>query len=544
MSTVNNSGYLEKINKKQIWSLQSLAAMSFTNSDCNSNTGSTNITSENASILLQDVNYRLDNQYRKCVEMIDQVLRFSAENNHNTNSNASVHSIDDRSSNTSSSNRRTKGNKKIIKAVNQLISTRQSGGVRTNYHSQMKEAIQRAQKIQMETQKVIRGLNNLKILHADTFQLTQQLLEDDNPVLRRFSPADQNVLKATFEQIRSRHASTVENFADIITGLKTIRDIHDNDAGDRSSRSIKEGIVSDIDPKLVDSFLKERLGIQLLCDHYVALSKHSNALSSRGKRGGGISIDCNFIDVLNDAILEAKHLCDANLGTFSEVYVVYHEGDKNNNISIRSGIIDDMNIPCTIIRPWVHHSLVEVLKNAMASSVEKFLQVTDSDINDHHDVHSNSDITNLPQDIYIRISENENQFITCEIMDQGIGLNSNNGESFHDNHAFGEHEQLFEFGYSSSSNRWDRLDEQQSYAMVRSPLGSLGVGLTLSRMMMQMFGGDLLLSPRPIGYSIGSNSKHDHKRIVLQSGCTATVLLSNDPTILEWNGGKSRSDVN
>ena len=47
---------------------------------------------------------------------------------------------------------------------------------------------------------------------------------------------------------------------------------------------------------------------------------------------------------------------------------------------------------------------------------------------------------------------------------------------------------------SLSQVRWDRLHEQQSYAAMRQPLSSLGVGLTLSRLMMRAFGGDLYLS--------------------------------------------------
>ena len=58
--------------------------------------------------------------------------------------------------------------------------------------------------------------------------------------------------------------------------------------------------------------------------------------------------------------------------------------------------------------------------------------------------------------------------------------------------------------------RWDRLHEQQSYATVRQPLSSLGVGLTLSRLMMRAFGGDLYLS---------------NNGGVIGNGWTATLLI-------------------
>ena len=79
----------------------------------------------------------------------------------------------------------------------------------------------------------------------------------------------------------------------------------------------------------------------------------------------------------------------------------------------------------------------------------------------------------------------------------------------------------FQFASSSADSRWDRLDEQQSYAMVRSPLQSLGVGLPLSRMLLQHFGGDLLLSNR----DDGENG--------FASGCTATLVLNKNDILFE-----------
>jgi hypothetical protein len=68
----------------------------------------------------------------------------------------------------------------------------------------------------------------------------------------------------------------------------------------------------------------------------------------------------------------------------------------------------------------------------------------------------------------------------------------------------------FSSARSLSQVRWDRLHKQQSYAAVRQPLSSLGVGLMLSRLMMKVFKGDLYLSNN------GS---------VISYGCTATLLI-------------------
>ena len=63
---------------------------------------------------------------------------------------------------------------------------------------------------------------------------------------------------------------------------------------------------------------------------------------------------------------------------------------------------------------------------------------------------------------------------------------------------------------SLSQVRWDRFHKQQSYAAVRQPLSFLAVGLTLSRLMMRVFGGNLYLS---------------NDGGIIGNGCTATVLI-------------------
>ena len=63
---------------------------------------------------------------------------------------------------------------------------------------------------------------------------------------------------------------------------------------------------------------------------------------------------------------------------------------------------------------------------------------------------------------------------------------------------------------SLSQVRWERLQEQQSYATVQQPLSSLGMGLTLSRLMMRAFGGDL--------YLLNNGG-------VIGNGCMATLLI-------------------
>jgi pyruvate dehydrogenase kinase 2/3/4 len=237
---------------------------------------------------------------------------------------------------------------------------------------------------------------------------------------------------------------------------------------------------SAIDSNLVMQFLRDRLGIQLLCDHYVALNK--------GKPGGGISVSSDFTDVLTDAVLESKHVCDANLGTAPDVHVL------DSDLSP-----DQMHL--TFVKPWVHHALVELLKNGMASSVQKAID---------------TDLQIPVPELYIKVTSHgeSGDSLVCHVFDQGVGLEKESPRK------------AFEFAKSSSLKRWDRIDEQQSYAMVRAPLGSLGVGLPMSQIMMQSFGGDIHLQNRECGYM--------HKEIgtPLGSGCTSSLILPRDDAII------------
>ena len=111
-------------------------------------------------------------------------------------------------------------------------------------------------------------------------------------------------------------------------------------------------------------------------------------------------------------------------------------------------------------------------------------------------------------------NSSSSRYLKIRITDRGIGLE--------------DKEQAFGFARSSSRKRWDRLEEQQSYAAVRQPLGSLGVGLPLSRLMMRAFGGDLDIS----------NNNDNGEEVEgggIGGGCTATLTISYDDTHIAEN---------
>jgi pyruvate dehydrogenase kinase 2/3/4 len=205
-----------------------------------------------------------------------------------------------------------------------------------------------------------------------------------------------------------------------------------------------------------------------LCDHYVGWSK--------GKANGGVSVDCSLEPILDESKTEALHLCDAHY-------------ERHPEIILPTGYPS-----LTVIRPWVHHALVEILKNAMVASMEIMEQ----------------EQMENPPPIEIELVEEGDDSVSILIHDYGQGLSSTTTTTKRD------------FLFASSAEKWDRLDVQQSYATVRSPLSSLGVGLPSSQWLLQHFGGDLELRNRSGGSGDDDN------------GCTAVLRLPLNDDLPEF----------
>jgi pyruvate dehydrogenase kinase 2/3/4 len=359
-------------------------------------------------VLLRDVAIRLASQQSRLVSLQEELREGWGRSRSNKTSTTG-----------------SDGQQRIIQAVNQPLLRWKEW----NYDEGNRDKVRHS---------ALKAIHNLQVLHSDTFRLSSDLL-DQHHVFSNFTTAHQHLVRATMEQIRSRHASAVEVLADLTISARPYHAIP---------------------TPWMDAFLSSRLGIQLLCDHAVQLPK---------KPTGGVSVDCPLGGVVTDAVTEAKHVVDAHLPVVPDI------------------TLPDSYPSLTLIRPWVHHALVELLKNSMAACVKRAR-------------------TTEKQRIVIDIDESD-AAIAIHIHDQGPGV-SNIARAL-------------SFAMSGDSKRWDRLEEQQSYAMVRSPLSSLGVGLPLARGMMRHFGGDLTLINR------------DLPTEKLDTGATATIILPKNDTILE-----------
>jgi len=306
--------------------------------------------------------------------------------------------------------------------------------------------------------RTLHPLDTLQYVHADTYKLGRCLL-DNHTFWERLEPPDLHLANATFLELRARHATTIEKVVDVVTELRR----RQSSVAGSSDHDVEA--MADASQNHANVFLQRRLGIQLLCDHHVELYKGK-------KRNGGISVEAPLGTILTDAVLEAQHIVDVHLQIYPET--LYDA---------------DTGITCTLVKPWVHHAIVELLKNCMASAVQQM----------QHEKAS------TPAPVELTLTPT-NDSIVLEIVDRGTGI------------AGGDMgiESAFRLGHSSIEKRWDRLHEQQSYAAVRSPLASLGVGLPASRQFMEHFGGSLSLRNNTDG-----------------TGCTARIELPTNDTILE-----------
>lgn len=372
---------------------------------------------------------------------------------------------------------------------------------------------------------VHKNLSNLQILHENTYSLIQDVTKGGGRVDSTTTTFNTDTLKIhqqrysnTLDEIMTRHGNSVETLADIV--------LHVRDSMLPKLPSIlRQPFLRDV--KLmheheIEEYLHSRLMIQLLCEHYVSL--HNQKKKKKKSTGGAITVNGDIFDLIDDASTEARHVCDANLGVAPEVIMLQTETKMDERGTVE---------PPPIVRSWLHHALVEVLKNAMTSSVMHLGILRSESSMLPPNIHVSVRMEDMPSnkvscgggsDIVASSSimnTSPQRYLVIKVIDQGIGVRDIDA-------AFG-------FARSSSRKRWDRLKEQQSYAAVRQPLGSLGVGLTMSRLMLRAFGGDLTLSNNRQHQHQHSNNEAGVMRGILGSGCTATLMINCDDSFMAKN---------
>lgn len=188
----------------------------------------------------------------------------------------------------------------------------------------------------------------------------------------------------------------------------------------------------------LDRFFTARIGFRLL------ITQHLQTLNSGPGYRGVIKGECSCLDVAQSAAEDAQFLCQQDLGMAPEI--TFH------------GQLDST---FTYVPGHIHYMLFEVLKNACRAVV-----VT----------HSNCDEDQLPP-VKVVIAKGDED-ITIKVADEGGGIPRSEIENV--------------WTYSHSTAAPPTLYENTGN--YRTPLAGFGVGLPLSRLYAQYFGGNLSIT--------------------------------------------------
>lgn len=344
------------------------------------------------------------------------------------------------------------------------------------------------QQAQIILESLLKSIHNMEVLHRDTAKICQNyyMLLPADMNLSPMTPLLSRQVGQACKDIYARHALTIETMAELVIDIRGI--LKRNRRDDHDTKRHMAAIQS-----IVTKFLQGRLMTQLLCDHVVdcMMMFHSpTSLSRPPKPTGAISVDVNVAELIGTASAEACHLVEIHFIPVTDDRQAGASSEIPEPPEVRIG---PSPITATLVRPWLQYTLVEMLKNSLAATMER---------------NRRPDMSSPFYPILIDVSETKTH-IQIQLHDQGGGLLFN-GRNI-------SQEDLFEF--ATRGSKWDRMDDQQTYAMVRSPIRGLGVGLALSRLHLLQFGGDLTVQDRPA-------------RNELEHGVTVTLLLNkNDDTL-------------
>ncbi|KAL7568449.1 hypothetical protein ACA910_012161 [Epithemia clementina (nom. ined.)] len=348
---------------------------------------------------------------------------------------------------------------------------------------------------------VLRQLEFLHHVHVDTVHQCKQVLERRKEVWPRWSYTDQRMVRQCLEQVRDRHAPSLERWVDVAIALRNC------DSRDLALQTTA--------CELLDHVLQGRLSIQLLTHHYSLLA-HEEA--SRRRPTGAVAVRYPLADLVHDAYTEAHFLCEA-----------HYQCAPNLDLRVPD------HLTLTVVRPWLTHILVEICKNGMCATVRQHVvlrqeqeqhlnlaKANDGASDDSGLERNDDDDDDLPPPLVVSATPattavpddkndpTEDDAIVLMVRDLGVGLPASTLSKHDNDHSSSMENYLFGWGTSSSAERWDRLKEQQSYAAVRPPLASLGVGLPTSRAMLRQFGGNLELISHNAVHHLHHHHLHHH----------------------------------
>ena len=354
----------------------------------------------------------------------------------------------------------------------------------------------------LETER--KTLRNIQRMHYDTWESAKNeyrkwspdgdddIDNDDDcksPILLR-NPKQRkrrwNSMVRTATEIQARHAMTIEQMSELVIRLKVLRSGEQKWLGPPSS-----SFDGDLDElyDTVCAFMRCRMTQQLLCQHLMALGKDAlgtsvakkleekrradlqagaatgpgtDLLASGGRVVGAINVDSPVAPIVRSSLTEASQLCEATyllsppVAFLLATEVVGSSLDDDDDPTSTTDAIYE-NVSVTFVRSWLQYTLIELLKNSMAATVESnpaIARAADGDDDSDDSEDDDDDKAQQLPSLFVHIFDEEREtgdVVVIEIYDQGGGIR----EDF-------DLESLFRFAQRDTV--WDRMDEQQTYS--------------------------------------------------------------------------------
>ena len=272
-------------------------------------------------------------------------------------------------------------------------------------------------------------------IYGDTAKTVKSLSE--GALMSRFSGTDKERLRKALNDVKLRHAlSAVETLFDFSC----------------------ENALDDEATKTVDRILRNHFDFILICDHFYDLADEKKADKIVDK-GAVIKIKSPITVV---EMIESVR--DELVFSFSVDFPDHPNLGIDIALSEEMVYFDSGRDSCCIVPSSVRYTLSECLKNAVSATMKRA-----------------DGVFTKP---FVTLSSSDG--LAIRVVDDGVGLEENSGKD------------LFQFGHVGKI-RYDRLNHQTSYAAVRDPLQGIGVGLPISKILMEQAGGGLTVQNRPGG---------------------------------------------
>eukprot|EP00640_Fibrocapsa_japonica_P001550 CAMPEP_0113942428 /NCGR_PEP_ID=MMETSP1339-20121228/8139_1 /TAXON_ID=94617 /ORGANISM="Fibrocapsa japonica" /LENGTH=390 /DNA_ID=CAMNT_0000946897 /DNA_START=70 /DNA_END=1242 /DNA_ORIENTATION=- /assembly_acc=CAM_ASM_000762 len=289
-----------------------------------------------------------------------------------------------------------------------------------------------------------RPVDNLLALQINSFEELQSMTKVVNMIQPSKDGNRKCVHKAaitkTLSNIGDRVASSLE------TVVEAIPHFHQYLLSKEGHEMASQGVTASA---VVDEYIQRMIGITTLTEHVRTLHKWQK----RGREGsdqrrvGVVAVNFPIRQVVEESIEHALHLTERALLHSCEVH-----------------ILGDASIKGTFIYSHLSHILLEMLKNSVKASCE---------------VAGTQDC--MPFPVTVLVSEGADD-ICIRISDQGGGMSRANLKS------------CKEYIPAAQKQGWHPLlVDQQSYQPTSCPLAGMGVGIPVSALYAQHFGGNIRL---------------------------------------------------